>query len=514
LGQGEAGGNKRKAKKLPDDETVAELSMSFLDSAGLSLDTKHTLHDVLLQAKHLVLNDVSYAVAMNPPQPVQVNLYPPFVAGCPVIHKVDVDNGSTGDLQLAYTIGEKVVLTEHYFPSAEDVGKTIQLTVSNPELTEFEISSQSSDHILPYPSVDFRCRFSSRLDDSPGGQFRACTFNILAQGYAATNYAAKVMYSHVKDEAHLSFGYRNSLIFRELLNFNGDLLLLQEVAPQVVERCIYPLFGKTHNILYVGKENSQRPNGVSIISARRKFKQLLSQDVQLGGDSLFSHFTPSEQSDISAAFGPIFIDGVLPNLTTVASVAVLESVDGPVFIVANTHLFYHNHGPHCRLLQIIALVRIIEGLKVRYPQAQVVIGGDLNSRPDTAVMRYLSTGQVTREDRDWQFGNVFSWGRDGDEGDEATPAAVVAPNPTCTGIFASHSLKLNLAWKNQPQLTHATACFGGVLDYLLISSDGLSLVDDFAEKQLTSEVVEEFGGLPCEAYGSDHVMVAAQLAIL
>ena len=497
-------GKKRKGDKISADPH--DVAISFASREGSLIDPHQSLHEVLLQSRQFILNDLTYQIAMNPPQPSQASLFHPFLQGCPVFYKVDVDNGSASDLVFEFSASRHVVAAS-FSPLAEDVGQTLKLSVYNEDYPEFGIFCTSTEPILPLPDVaSFPCCFNAPLDKTEEGTLRICTFNILAQSYVTTDFAVNHMYAHVKDEKVLSFGYRNSLIFRELLNFNGDLLLLQEVTPQVVERCLVPLFSSDFNISFVGKENSQRPNGVSIVSRKCIFKQLLSREICLGGASLWSYLSESEKDDISSSFGSLFIDGVLPNLSTVASVVVLDSAYGPC-IAANTHLFYHPYGAHVRLLQTIVLLRIIEGLLVDYPGAQVILGGDLNSRPSTAVINLIKTGAVDASDADWQFGSVFSWGREEEE--EGEGSAPATPNPDCTGISAKHSLKLEIA--NQPQLTHATAGFRAVLDYIVFSRESLEVTCDFHEKQLTSQLVDRYGGLPCQAYGSDHVLVPAEL---
>lgn len=497
-------GRKRKGDKISTDSP--DVIIDFISDEGSAIDAKQSLHEVLLHSRKFILNDMTYQVAMNPPQPTQVALFHPFLEGCPVFYRVEVDNGSPSDLVVEFSAGRHVI-SDSFSPIADDIGHTLKMSVYNADYPEFGISCTSTEPILPLPDVgSFPCCFNVPLEDTTEGTLRIGTFNILAQSYVTTDFAANHMYAHVEDEKVLSFGYRNALIFRELHNFNGDLMLLQEVTPQVIERCIAPLFSKSFNISYVGKENSQRPNGVSILSRKSIFREILSREICLGGSSLWSLFSDSEKNDISASFGSVFIDGVLPNLSTVASVLVLDSAYGPC-IVSSTHLFYHPYGSHVRLLQTIALVRIIEALLVDYPGAQVILGGDLNSRPSTAVVRYIRTGKIDASDPDWQFGSVFSWGReDEEEGEGSAPAT---PNPDCTGISASHSLNLEIC--NAPELTHATAGFRATLDYIVISSDGLEVTRDFHDKQLTAEIVDRFGGLPCPLYGSDHVLVGAEV---
>ena len=521
----EGQGTKKHGKEATNAE---EVQISFLSGEGTTLpDQGLTMEYIIKSAHTFVLNSTRYGLIMNPPAAKSVSVLHPLVAECPVFVKIEVDGGLPEDLDFEYSVGDRKEQSIVFTPSCADSGHSVSLCVSNrlyPEL--FTMCAQPTPKVLPKPPV-IGSSIPEKLEECGFGDIRIATWNLLAQGYVATHFAKTVMYPHVKDEAHLSFAYRNGLIFRDLLNFTGDLLLLQEVTPAVVDLGLGPILrgniveaesqsgaDKIYDVLFACKEKSTRPNGVALVSRKSKLKLVEYEHLTLAGEGLWTWFTLEERETISRSFGSDFVNSVVPNLSTVANVAVYRMIStGEHLIVANTHLFYHPLAAHVRLLQTIALVRCFEKLLMKYPGAQVTLGGDLNSRSSTAVIRFLLTGGVDEKDFDWGNGRVFKWeGEDEAEEVKAISHFESAHSP-CLGISVSHSIALKCTFENQiPNMTHATASFTGVLDYIFVS-EKLKVTRNFKELHLTEDVIAEYGGLPNEAYGSDHVMVAAELSL-
>ena len=71
------------------------------------------------------------------------------------------------------------------------------------------------------------------------GQFRVVSYNILADVYASTEYAARVLYPYCKREA-LDGEYRQARIVRELLGYHADVVCLQEVGARMYAEFLQP----------------------------------------------------------------------------------------------------------------------------------------------------------------------------------------------------------------------------------------------------------------------------------
>ena len=73
----------------------------------------------------------------------------------------------------------------------------------------------------------------------PAGQLRVVSYNILADIFASTEYAAHVLYCYCKREA-LDGEYCQCCIVRELLGYHADVMCLQEVGARVYAEFIQP----------------------------------------------------------------------------------------------------------------------------------------------------------------------------------------------------------------------------------------------------------------------------------
>lgn len=70
-------------------------------------------------------------------------------------------------------------------------------------------------------------------------QFRMVSYNILADPYASTMFAQRVLYPYCKPSA-LSIEYRQCLIVQELLGYHGDVICLQEVGAKCYKQYLLP----------------------------------------------------------------------------------------------------------------------------------------------------------------------------------------------------------------------------------------------------------------------------------
>lgn len=77
----------------------------------------------------------------------------------------------------------------------------------------------------------------SRLESR--SQFRVVTYNTLAEPFSNTDYAKNVLYPYC-DPTALHINYRQSLIVRELVGYNADVLCLQEVGTKMYQRYLRP----------------------------------------------------------------------------------------------------------------------------------------------------------------------------------------------------------------------------------------------------------------------------------
>ena len=69
--------------------------------------------------------------------------------------------------------------------------------------------------------------------------FRFVSYNVLADPYATSDHARKVLYPYCNPEA-LTIDYRQNLIFHELLGYHADVISLQEVGTRLFNSYLLP----------------------------------------------------------------------------------------------------------------------------------------------------------------------------------------------------------------------------------------------------------------------------------
>lgn len=177
----------------------------------------------------------------------------------------------------------------------------------------------------------------------------------------------------------------------------------------------------------------------------------------------------------------------------VAQVAVLElltplmddSGERTYICAVNTHLYSNHLFPDVKLWQTVALLGELENFVSRR-DLPLVMCGDFNSEPQSAVYQYLSEGGI-----------------DIGHSDLESVTGKMIP-----GLESSrHSVELysamQVAMGQEPMFTNYTTNFQGTLDYTWFSPNRLR-VTSFVELPEENDLLGFQGGLPNAVYPSDH----------
>jgi 2',5'-phosphodiesterase len=295
------------------------------------------------------------------------------------------------------------------------------------------------------------------------------------------------------------------------------------------------LLGESYHLSFRQKTQcSGESEGCALAVRKSRFDVLGRFDVESLTQKLFTDPALRKLLDQLRSSMPGLEEEVLPRLKTLAQVVVLrakEEVNGRhrVLIVANTHLFYHPGAPHVRLLQVVALLEQIKAVEEKYRAEGpigLVLAGDFNSLPGSAVVRLLESGHIDDDDTEWAQGALFRWGRHCSTEDEDNPADESPPlrfgtdalpcesdvKKEVRGISVSHPFHLKRTWTNgELDFTNFVACFRGVLDHIFIDTSVMEVTHKIDGVQ-AADIEEKFGGLPNAVYGSDHLAMACDLA--
>jgi CCR4-NOT transcription complex subunit 6 len=404
-----------------------------------------------------------------------------------------------------------------YIPTELDVGHKLQIEASSYSIESGELLMSrvvKTDVVLgraPQPTTrKIVTASNANKVASNGPRFRIATYNILAELYATQQ-----QYPYT-DFWALSWDYRFQNIFREIMDASPDVICLQEIQADHYESHVYAEFADAgYEGVYKQKTRQSmglagKVDGCALFWRRSKFHLVESYSIE---------FNEVAQRQATSVLGlnPRSEEGMqfLNRLSkdNVAQLVVLEHIQQATLgrttqqrevnqlCIANTHLYSNKDFPDVKLWQAWQLLQELESFVVnRGTNLPLIICGDFNSTPDTAVYDLLSRQTVHPGHPDV---NV------------ATNDDV--PNVLPDAMNITHSFQLGSAYQSvlgdEPWVTNFTQNFKGVLDYIWYSAPNLrplAVAPIPEEKELT----RTGEALPSTEFSSDHIMLIADMQFI
>jgi len=308
---------------------------------------------------------------------------------------------------------------------------------------------------------------------SSSSSIRVVQYNVLADIYTS-----KDRYYYCPSWA-LDWNYRKWKLLMEMLEYNPDVLCLQEVDHWEFWDEELQRFGYTG---VYQRRPSVKEDGVAIFYKKSKFSL---QDIQC------VDFNKLKADDV-----PLSVSSYRYIKNNVGLVLVLESIEKEIekpkqtFVVAATHTYWDPKLSDLKLRQSHMLLDELQYFLRRRSlpsTTPLIICGDFNSLPNSAVYELYSKGRVSGNHSD-------------------------SLNYTSKKDF-THSFKLSSAYSQADEpLTNLTPWFQGTLDYIWYSNDQLELesilemvhhVDILNENQILA--------LPTPMWSSDHMSLVCDL---
>lgn len=243
------------------------------------------------------------------------------------------DESSSGAKRMERLFGRSYVL---YLPGAVDalpspLNRMIALRESFPHPSKERVVSNPSE----YPLSSF--------------PLRVVSYNILFAGYGYGHY-------WYADEDCLDAEYRMQSVYAELESYQADVICLQECGYDVFRYYFSPLLGHIYDSHFTNKDSGVlegcacfiRRGHLSILrKADISLKNILRNDPQL---STFYSLRPDLKDILGGKLG------------TIAQIVICRNELNPrnLFVLANTHLYYHEKADYLRLLQLAAITSTVE----------------------------------------------------------------------------------------------------------------------------------------------------------
>ncbi|GBF89998.1 hypothetical protein Rsub_02704 [Raphidocelis subcapitata] len=279
---------------------------------------------------------------------------------------------------------------------------------------------------------------------------RVMSYNILADQYAGTSYAQKVLFDYCPTPL-LDNNYRRQLVLEEVAAYQPDVLCLQEVDDKVFSEYLRPHLARLgFEGRYTNKQGRVR-EGAAMFWRASRFSLAATRDLSMR-DVFKQPLAPLHAQFEAMLDSSPHLAEALQKVTTIAQISLLVPVapasgaaaaaaDGgggaaaaavegllPPLAVANTHLFFHPFAPHIRSMHTAAMLEEVAAAIEEWgasptlapalsgrPRPSPLFVGDLNSDLNSGipgVVELLRSGRLAADHWDWRDGAAFRWGKE------------------------------------------------------------------------------------------------------
>ena len=364
-----------------------------------------------------------------------------------------------------------------YKPVAEDVGCVLRLSLELRTDSQGPVTSTvsvCSELVLPAAVPVSQRKLILISNDKPKVPLKLLTYNVLSPFCTARD-----RYPHCPSWA-LAWTYRRERVLQELFTHAPDLVCLQEVTQKAFISFFLPSLAASGGFDGIFQARARKTEGSALFFKKDRFQLLEKLQIDLGEEAKkYLGETATDTNKLKRLAHP-----------NICLIAVLEDKEAErKFCVANPHLFWMPEFPDVKLWQSWVVVRTLE----RFYFAEnlpVLMAGDFNSQPSSAVYEFLATGKVEQSHAD--FAKDFA---------RVLPAA----------DKIKHGLSLQSAYAliGEPEYSNFTQGFVGLLDYLWFTKAHfhvVALLDVDPKKAL-----KEHTALPSPKHPSDHIPMMAVL---
>ncbi|XP_068660272.1 carbon catabolite repressor protein 4 homolog 3-like isoform X2 [Aristolochia californica] len=338
------------------------------------------------------------------------------------------------------------------------------------------------------------------LTSSPQDRFLICSYNILGDCNASKH---TDLYSR-KPSDLMRWDERKRLIFEELRNWGADMVCLQEVD-RYDDLLNYMKKGG-----YAGsykRRTGVAMDGCAMFWKHKLFRLLEGTCIEFQGFGL--------RDNVAQLF-----------------VFEMNKDDSTIVVVGNIHVLFNPNRGDIKLAQIRLFLQKAHALSAKWGGVPVLLAGDFNSTPQSAIYKFLSSSKLNLKlhDRRHLSGQSschpaqffikqrqpyvnrflnYCWTEE--------ELITASGDSKCTTL--KHPLKLCSSYaktnrrtrgpKGEPLATSYHSKFLGTVDYLWYS-DGL--VPQRVLDTLPIDVLLRTGGLPTQELGSDHLALVCEFA--
>jgi len=353
--------------------------------------------------------------------------------------------------------------------------------------------------------------FGANNSYKPYDSIRVFCYNILAESYAMPE---RCSYCPVWA---LSWEYRKLRLLQELFYYDPDVLCLQEVEAEQYKVFFEPeMANRGYDGVFRPKsrartmEDWRKVDGCVIFYKRDQFVVLKEYLIEYQSIALQKHelLTTNELKDNDQCglnrlitkdnIGLALLLQPIPQNSRVPRGATPYYTGEEKVLVVNTHIHWDPEFSDVKLMQSQLLMERLMDINSRQaPEGEtlpMIVCGDFNSIPGSAVYKLLTSGEVEGNHKDFHNYDYGAYSNDG----------------------LKHRILLKSAYAEvcgEPPFTNYTGDFVGVLDYILHTGEDVS-PERILRPVDESIVLLHNGALPNPYMCSDHIPLVADLKLI
>jgi len=340
------------------------------------------------------------------------------------------------------------------------------------------------------PSVEREWRMENFMLPGDGPVFRIMSYNILAEIYCNAH-----MYGYCPTR-NLDPDYRRKKVLEQIRKYDPDIVCLQEcdrrqfvqINKEMTQRGFESCFEQKTRTHRMRPEEQPSVDGCATFWRSSKFTLI---------ESCVHAFQALSQKKFSSIQGDKTGFFQLNSKEHVALATVFET-KGPSprrFALSNTHTFWDPAYEYIKLMQAQMQIEEILELQKKYTKdpehpLPLILAGDYNSTPTSAVYELFSTGKVSPNHPHWMKMNFGKY--------------------TQEGIDNKQSFVSVYSKNGEPEYTNCGPDYRGVLDYIWVYPKAIRplRVLDVIPMDMLEPALKPF---PNPAFPSDHIPLVADV---
>ncbi|SOV73994.1 endonuclease/exonuclease/phosphatase family protein, putative [Plasmodium sp. gorilla clade G3] len=522
--------------QLPTKEEE-KTSIHFLDIDNNIIDENNILSNIMDILKYVVINGMKIEIFKNLYELKQIYISMDVFDNHPIIPCNMPMNNLSKYIYYWIDSNDKNVIKSldlFYVPNKEDVNKKLQLVIYDREnpfhfyvtddvyVNENKFNNEMMIKNNRYSDFNNDNNNNNNNDDRKNNSceknvIRILSYNILAPIYTNTKYALEHMFKNI-DPCYLKTNYRSHLLIHDINN-NYDIISLQEVSEYLHSNLFCTFFNDNYFSNYKPKNNFGN-DGCSLFVNKKKFTLIEYKNYEFN-----QVIKTDELKCIYETFLNLSkeLDDIIKEIKTVFQIGIyMHKNTNSIFLISNTHFYFHSLAQHIRALQSYTILHILQTLKKKYlltyPEKEIyiILNGDFNTNFDSEVFHFMQGKDISPNSEIWLNAQLFK--KEFDDLDKYPNLFELEKNKNNNeqSIIGPHLdrkkfMPLHSAYTKQDiQFTNWNNNFIDVLDYIFLSTN---IKVRKVLKGIDKECFQKYKGALSPINPSDHISIAAEVEL-